>query len=194
MHQRTRNVNTCPLARSLAPSALCVFSRARGLHLQENTQMLDLSLKDAKRFWSKVALSSVDECWHWTAGLTPAGYGWFYTTKPKMNHPAHRIAYFLAYRIQPGSLFVCHHCDVPTCCNPTHLFLGTHKDNMRDMRAKNRQNAGSEHHLAKLREPDIAIIRERLANRESLSSIASDYNVAKSQISRIKNGLQWKHM
>jgi hypothetical protein len=55
---------------------------------------------------------------------------------------AHRVAYTLKYgAISPG-LIVCHSCDVPTCCNPAHLFSGTYADNNADASAKGRLACG----------------------------------------------------
>lgn len=69
---------------------------------------------------------------------------WFLPT----NHSrAHRIAYRLFKGEIPKDLkkgdslvhrFVCHTCDVEGCCNPDHLWLGTHSDNNQDRMAKDR--------------------------------------------------------
>ncbi len=87
---------------------------------------------------------------HWTKQLflssVEIGKGgcWFLPTN---KTSAHRIAYRLYNgnipKIQKKgcqivSLFVCHKCDVPSCCNPDHLFLGTCKDNNGDRAKKGR--------------------------------------------------------
>ncbi len=50
----------------------------------------------------------------------------------------HRVAYALAHGEVPVGLCVCHSCDNKRCFEPTHLFLGTQTDNMRDAGDKNR--------------------------------------------------------
>jgi len=75
-------------------------------------------------------------CWVWVGTCSKSGYGII-----KINNklrPAHRISYELYRGIIPEKMFVCHHCDIPSCINPNHLFIGTQKDNISDCIKKNR--------------------------------------------------------
>jgi len=45
---------------------------------------------------------------------------------------ASRAVFQLAHRdLKPGE-DVCHRCDEPLCCNPAHLYAGSHRENMRE--------------------------------------------------------------
>ena len=93
--------------------------------------------KQASRFWSKVKRGAPDECWEWQASRKPKGYGQLFINYHSAH--AHRMAYQLTYGAIPDGMFVCHACDNPPCCNPAHLWLGTHRDNSADMVRKGRQ-------------------------------------------------------
>jgi len=94
------------------------------------------------RFWSKVKVSSRKNCWPWLGAKNDQGYGHikiFNWKGTRTIAPAHRVAFELAFRtLVPDGLFACHHCDNPCCCNPWHIFIGTHKDNMNDALDKGR--------------------------------------------------------
>lgn len=88
-------------------------------------------LEISRWFWERVDQSGgVNACWPWTGRRMKAGYGRL-VIKGK-HEGAHRIAYELAVAAVPNGLFVCHHCDNPPCCNPHHLYAGTHQDNVDD--------------------------------------------------------------
>lgn len=90
-------------------------------------------------FWSKVDRSGgPDACWPWTMARLPRGYG--VLAYQQRQTYSHRVAYLLDSGFIPDNVpFVCHTCDNPPCCNPDHLWLGTHADNMADMVAKGRE-------------------------------------------------------
>lgn len=94
-------------------------------------------MDDFDRFMRKVDLSTASGCWLWTGATSPGGYGKFYLAGRAVG--AHRAAWMLMRGEIPPGMQVCHHCDVPGCVNPNHLFIGTQKDNMRDMDAKGRR-------------------------------------------------------
>lgn len=88
------------------------------------------------RFWEKVSRSS--KCWEWTASKDSCGYGLFRVSHTENMRRAHRVAWTLENGEIPDGLHVLHRCDNPACVRPSHLFLGTHRDNMLDMHAKGR--------------------------------------------------------
>ena len=89
-----------------------------------------------ERLYSRIKKNELD-CWVWQ-GCVIRRYGGI-KIAGKMKR-AHRISWELTNGPIPDGLFVCHHCDVPLCINPDHLFLGTHTDNMRDMIKKGRKS------------------------------------------------------
>ncbi len=147
---------------------------------------------NACRFWSKVTHGAEADCWPWTGTLNPKGYGIDHIRGVRAR-TAHRIAWTLTYSAPPNDeTFVCHHCDVPGCCNPKHLFLGDNAENMRDMYRKGRvDRKGEKHPSSRLTADQVIAIR---ADPRSLSTIAADYGCDFTNISLIKRRVNWKHI
>lgn len=80
---------------------------------------------------------------------------------------AHRVSWILSYGEIPQGMLVLHHCDNTFCVNPTHLFLGTQRDNVHDALAKGRmpQIAYSKGRPRKGRDGCIPELSEKLRKR-----------------------------
>ncbi len=138
--------------------------------------------------------STPDEngCMNWLRCKNKAGYGQVRFSGKQW--PTHRAIWEHYNGVIPKGMLVCHHCDNPACCNPEHLFVGTHLDNHRDKIRKSRQARGTQAGSAKLKDTDVLDIRRRYAEGISASRIAKDSSLANSTVRKIIIGLTWKHL
>jgi len=145
-----------------------------------------------KRFLDKVEVDEESGCWEWCGGKA-CGYGQLKVAGKMLK--AHRVAYELFVGKIPDGLFVCHSCDNPGCVNPTHLFLGTHQDNMNDMSRKGRgtKAKGEKHGMAKLTESQVREIRQ-LYGKYNQRKLAEMFGVDQATISYIINNKLWTHV
>jgi len=168
---------------------------------QKDEAILLVKDKVADRFWSKVGITAnPDRCWEWQGNKGVRNYGYFsVTVSPDRDLPVipTRIMYYLHYGVHPSGKCVCHTCDNPKCVNPTHLFLGTNKDNTQDMIAKGRRHdiKGSACTWSKLTEEKVLEIRAKYGTGESsYKKLGEEYNVEWSGIRDIIKRVNWKHI
>lgn len=150
------------------------------------------------RFWKYVVVLKENDCWLWIGSKDRVGYGHFYFNngKKKVRTQAHRFMWFITHGKIPKDLLVCHDCptgDNPSCCNPKHLFLGTHKDNTRDMFNKGRKYVlvGEEHPNAKINKDVVLLIFKLSKEGFSHSQIGMKVGISKTQVWRILHGKRW---
>lgn len=93
-----------------------------------------------ERFWEKIDTSGgPDACWPWMGARLQGGYGQFWVGNNR-KELAHRFS--LALKLQRAllpNMEACHTCHNPPCCNPKHLYEGTHAENVHDMVTSGRQ-------------------------------------------------------
>lgn len=143
------------------------------------------------RFWTHVDTRGPDDCWVWTGATSNRGYGSVGGDQGK-TVGSHRVAWELTNG--PTDLYVLHRCDNPPCCNPAHLFLGTHADNMADMSAKGRTARAN----TRLTDEQVAEIRAKYVReyeryirgwRSNQRELAAEYGMSRDYINQLIRGV-----
>jgi len=154
----------------------------------------------AERFERYVERDPSSGCGLWSgcsSGSWGTGYGTI-TFRGRV-YKAHRLSLMLAGRDLATDQLACHSCDTPLCVNPSHLWVGTHADNMADMVSKGRHRAGmvprgSAVKTSKLTEIAVVGIRQQLASGVAKAEIARAYGVSRASVYFIANGQSWTHV
>jgi len=153
-----------------------------------------------QRIEKKIEKIPESGCWIWTGTLGHFGYG--VLKFDKKNHYVHRLSYSSCFGEIPEGMCVLHRCDIPSCVNPHHLFLGTRRDNNLDMKKKGRDKRvgrptgieglrGESCPTVKLREEDVVSIR---SSDLSTMDLAVKFGVSQSNVYQIINRITWKHI
>lgn len=152
-----------------------------------------ITTKMAWGFWQKVRLSE-DGCWEWEGRKDGNGYG--RASGFGQNALAHRVSVLLSGRWLPADLDVCHHCDNPACVRPSHLFLGTAKDNMIDRDIKGRTALGGANHGTAKLTPQQAVEARGLylsGRIGGYKQVGKRFGVDAKTIWQIVKGKAWNH-
>lgn len=153
---------------------------------------------------AKVNVQPGDMCWNWIGSKSGSGYGQFWDGE--RNIPAH---WFLLEARPMKGLEACHRCDNKLCVRPSHVFLGTRSDNMRDMVEKGRHrpvngclgmlkvrkiHRGQNNHEAKLSESQAMRAKACSRKRGEATKLSKEFGVSLTVICDIRDGKRWTHL
>lgn len=155
---------------------------------------MNITLELVERFHEKWSLNAKTGCWEWTAATMGRGYGFIKIPGTRKQVSSHRLSYMIHYGEIPDEMNVCHVCDNVKCVKPSHLFLGTTKDNLVDMKNKDRHLNGEQNSLAKLTDDKVRQIHRLSQEGLSQGKIAKAYGVGQSTIWKILQGQRWEHI
>lgn len=142
-----------------------------------------------ERFWDKTIPVTESGCYFWIGAVRGmrVPYGHFRVGAQMVS--AHRFIWEeINGPFQDGRL-VCHKCDISLCVNPTHLFLGSPRENMQDMISKGRRVFGNR----KLNDAQVVGIKEMLREGFRQTDIAVKFGVSQQAVNRIAVGVAWKN-
>jgi hypothetical protein len=135
-----------------------------------------------------------DGCWIWTRALDASGYG--RVGKNGKVVGAHRLAWMTYVGPIPAGAHVLHRdeCSSRACCNPDHLYLGSHQQNMRDRDGWGHGIRGERVATARLTEAMVMEAKSLRGDGLTWKQIASRYGVSTSAVRHAVTGRNWKHL
>lgn len=144
-----------------------------------------------RRFWRKVRVAGVDDCWEWLGALLTDGYGTF-TVDNRPKRATH-VAWFIEHGEWPHEQ-MCHTCDNPRCVNPRHLYDADQSTNILDAYQKGRAQRGENHRSAVLTEADVLEIWRMIGDGLGDAEIAASFGVNHGTVYWIRSGRNWRHI
>ena len=140
-------------------------------------------------------VDKTNTCWNWTRDVYNYGYGKLSIGRGKQTR-AHRYVYIKQFGEIPEGMNVLHKCDNPRCVNPSHLFLGTQKDNVIDMMSRGRGGYktffGENHANSKLTMEKASEIRDMYkTGRYFQREIGERFGISQAVVSKIIMGTSW---
>lgn len=157
-----------------------------------------LTSEEINQFWKLVDICERDECWKWQGDKNKKGYGVFTINNGQNWLPAPKISFMIAHNFGiaeiPNSIVIRHTCNNPTCVNPHHLLLGTHKDNAQDRLKAGGYDCvrGENNCKAKLTQDQVKDIRAKWdTGKYTKHKLANDYGVTTGEIWRIVLNKTW---
>lgn len=144
--------------------------------------------KDRRRFLAKVKRTR--KCWIWTGAIMKSNSGYGTIGIGGVMRLAHRVAWIIKNGRVPELLLVLHSCDNPACVRPSHLWVGTQKQNIQDMINKNRGARGLSVG-AKLSEDQVKQMRSSGRTQQSL---AKQYGINQATVWAILNRVTYRYV
>lgn len=153
---------------------------------------------------AKVNVHSGRSCWNWAGSRSGSGYGQFWDGARSI--PAH---WFLLTKRPGRGKEACHRCDNKLCVRPSHIFIGTRSDNMRDCVSKGRLrptngclamlkirnvHKGVNNHQSKLTEEEATEAKNCPRKRGYATAMAKRLGVSLTVICDIRDGKRWTHL
>lgn len=167
--------------RRTCDNKLCIYTQHMVLFKNSSSGPEDDINWLLARLKKRITVNPITRCWEWKGPKDLRGYGKLRVKKHYVL--AHRIMWECVYGDTQG-LYVLHKCDNPCCVNPSHLFLGTHMDNMQDMTIKNRA----------ARKLNSEAVRDIRTSKLSLKKLAEKYGVVVRTIYSVLSRETWKHI
>jgi len=147
-------------------------TKCRDRYIAEHTGGRPTELMEM-RFWKRVDKNGPKQphmktrCWEWVGCLT-SGYGKMKDSDGVAKQTTH-VSWFLRYGRWPDQ-FVLHKCDHPSCVRPSHLKLGTQKQNIADMWSRGRGKAP----WHQMTEKVIRVMKKYNVSKDVIDAVVAD--------------------
>jgi len=131
-------------------------------------------------------------CLEWRGPVNRDGYG--VRRRGGRKWLLHRLAYSLAFGVVPEGMCVCHVCDNRLCCEPAHLFIGAHAENIADKTRKGRQAKGARCPHAVLTDAAVRELRASAVAGADFAALGRKFGVSRTAARNAARGRTWRHV